>query len=76
MKAITKGLIIMLVLFNAGISRAQRVTYGMNRINNQEIQSKALERFELRTIKNKQEELMINQIGKKIISRRRALNQN
>ncbi len=76
MKAITKGFIIMLVLFNSGNFRAQRVTYGMNRINNQEIQTKALQRFELRIIKNKQEELMINQLGKKIISRRRALNQN
>lgn len=75
MKAITKGLIIMLVIFNSGNSQAQRVTCGMNRINNQEIQSKALERFELRSIKNKNEKLMINHLGKKIISRRKALNQ-
>ena len=75
MKAKTKGLIIMLVFLYSSNSHAQTVVFKRPRLNNQEIQAKALEKFEMRTTKNKKEELLKNQVAKKIISRRRVLNQ-
>jgi hypothetical protein len=75
MKAIRKCLIVMLVLVYANNSQAQTNYVEITGIYNQEIQDRIFERFEKRAIKNKKEELVKNEIGKKIISRRRALNQ-
>jgi hypothetical protein len=75
MKTITKGLIIVLVLVSSFNLQAQKVAHETGFVANQEIPTKALERFEMRMLKNKKEELLKNQIGKKIISRRRSLHQ-
>ena len=75
MKAIRKCLIVMLVLVYGNNSQAQTNYVEITGIYNQEIQDRIFERFEKRAIKNKKEELVKNEIGKKIISRRRTLNQ-
>jgi hypothetical protein len=75
MKTIRKSLIVSgLLVFSLGSVAQSAKIYKVD-FKNEEIQLKVIHQFEKKTLDNKKDRQLINELGKKVILRRKGLNE-
>jgi hypothetical protein len=75
MKTIRKSLIVSGLLVFSLSSLAQSAKVYKVDFENKEIQLKVIHQFEKKTLDNKKDHQLINELGKKVILRRKGLNE-